>query len=341
MADFLNEVPVGTKHLEVCSLTNDENSKELTLFTDGASNLKGAGVGLVLIDPAGTEYTYVIRLKFTSTNSEVEYEALLASLRIAGKMKVLALKVKVDSKLVACQLNGKFVVSSDGMAKYLAKAKELSALFKKFSIGNVLNTKSVEAREMNAIVEEEEEEDNWMTPIIKFLKEGIWPKDENKVRALWMKISQGMQNACRGTVRGCKDNEARILLVVHAQGHQRGCGQWGLDIPGPLPEGPRRLKFIIVAIDYFTKWMEAKPLAKITGKEAKKFVWENILCMFGLPRERSRDPSRDRHANLLNHSLERGTKQRGDAVKLGSHPRKEGDNSNPRSQIQKESGTIL
>ncbi|GJS75916.1 reverse transcriptase domain-containing protein [Tanacetum coccineum] len=43
--------------------------------------------------------------------------------------------------------------------------------------------------------------------------------------------------------------------------------QWGLNILGPLPEGPGKLKFIIVAIDYFTKWIEAKPLAKITGKE--------------------------------------------------------------------------
>nr|GEV98039.1 reverse transcriptase domain-containing protein [Tanacetum cinerariifolium] len=40
--------------------------------------------------------------------------------------------------------------------------------------------------------------------------------------------------------------------------------QWGLDILGPLLEGPGKLKFIIVAIDYFTKWIEAKPLAKTT-----------------------------------------------------------------------------
>ncbi|GKE57247.1 reverse transcriptase domain-containing protein [Tanacetum coccineum] len=46
--------------------------------------------------------------------------------------------------------------------------------------------------------------------------------------------------------------------------------QWGLDILGPLPEGPDGLKFIIVAIDYFTKWMEAKPLAKTTGKEERR-----------------------------------------------------------------------
>ncbi|GJX70641.1 hypothetical protein Tco_0307812 [Tanacetum coccineum] len=59
LADFLNEVPVGTKHLEVCSLIDGKSLEEWTLFTDGASSLKGARVGLVLIDPAGTEYTYV------------------------------------------------------------------------------------------------------------------------------------------------------------------------------------------------------------------------------------------------------------------------------------------
>ncbi|GJT09139.1 reverse transcriptase domain-containing protein [Tanacetum coccineum] len=43
--------------------------------------------------------------------------------------------------------------------------------------------------------------------------------------------------------------------------------QWGLDILGPLPEGSGKPKSIPVAIDYFTMWMEAKPLAKTTGKE--------------------------------------------------------------------------
>ena len=40
--------------------------------------------------------------------------------------------------------------------------------------------------------------------------------------------------------------------------------QWGLDILGPLPLGKGQCKFIIVAVDYFTKWAEAEPLATIT-----------------------------------------------------------------------------
>ena len=40
--------------------------------------------------------------------------------------------------------------------------------------------------------------------------------------------------------------------------------QWGLDILGPFPTGTRQMKFLVVGIDYFTKWVEAEPLAKIT-----------------------------------------------------------------------------
>ncbi|GKE96538.1 reverse transcriptase domain-containing protein, partial [Tanacetum coccineum] len=40
-----------------------------------------------------------------------------------------------------------------------------------------------------------------------------------------------------------------------------------MDILGPLPPARGGANFVIVAIDYFTKWMEAKPLVKITGKE--------------------------------------------------------------------------
>jgi len=40
----------------------------------------------------------------------------------------------------------------------------------------------------------------------------------------------------------------------------------------------------MVAIDYFTKWIEVEPLATIMAKKVKKFVWKNIICKYGLPR---------------------------------------------------------
>ena len=60
--------------------------------------------------------------------------------------------------------------------------------------------------------------------------------------------------------------------------------QWGLDILGPLPLGKGQCKFIIVAVDYFTKWAEAEPLATITEQKIRNFVWRAIICRFGIPR---------------------------------------------------------
>ena len=60
--------------------------------------------------------------------------------------------------------------------------------------------------------------------------------------------------------------------------------QWGLDILGPLPIGKGQCKFIIIAVDYFTKWAEAEPLATITEQKIRNFVWRAIICRFGIPR---------------------------------------------------------
>ncbi|GJW03503.1 reverse transcriptase domain-containing protein [Tanacetum coccineum] len=220
--------------------------EEWTLYTDRASSLKGVGAGLVLIDPTGTEYTYAIWLNFPRTNNEAGYDALLAGLRIAEQMKVKALKVKVDSKLVACQLNGEFIASSEGMTKYLTKAKEHVALFKKFSIENiprnqnqkadvlsklasvsfnhltkevlaeVLNTNSVDVQEVNTIVKEEE--DNWMTPIIRCLDEGVWPTDESKARTLRMKANYIIREVHEGAY-GMHAEARFVMAKIMRQGY--------------------------------------------------------------------------------------------------------------------------
>ncbi|KAK9066680.1 hypothetical protein SSX86_014003 [Deinandra increscens subsp. villosa] len=59
--------------------------------------------------------------------------------------------------------------------------------------------------------------------------------------------------------------------------------KWAVDIVGPFPEATGRVKFLIVAVDYFTKWVEAKPLATISAVQVKKFLWEFIVCRFGIP----------------------------------------------------------
>ncbi|GJY61760.1 reverse transcriptase domain-containing protein [Tanacetum coccineum] len=59
---------------------------------------------------------------------------------------------------------------------------------------------------------------------------------------------------------------------------------WGVSILGPLPTSLGSFKFLGIAVEHSTKWVEAKPLTTINGKQAKKFAWEYIICRFGVPR---------------------------------------------------------
>ena len=60
--------------------------------------------------------------------------------------------------------------------------------------------------------------------------------------------------------------------------------QWGLDLLGPFKQVAGGKKFLVVAIDYFKKWVEAESLATITSIKVEKFIWQNIITRFGLPR---------------------------------------------------------
>ncbi|KAK2416882.1 protein NYNRIN [Trifolium repens] len=46
----------------------------------------------------------------------------------------------------------------------------------------------------------------------------------------------------------------------------------------------RPAKWIIVAIDYFTKWIEAEAHSNISADQVKKFYWRKIICRFRLPK---------------------------------------------------------
>nr|GEX65920.1 reverse transcriptase domain-containing protein [Tanacetum cinerariifolium] len=247
-----------------------------------------------------------------STNNEAEYEALLARLHMARKMKVQDIDVKVDSKLVASQINESYVASTTNMIKYLATVKECIAEFKTCAIQNiprnlnqkddilsklathafdrltkkvlveVLAKRSNYQKEVGAIIEEEA--DNCMTPIICFLGEGVWPKDKDKRRALRRKINQYVLEEGRYTwdLTKCiskRDTCSGTETPQNIDDFNHGpvaIYQWGMDILSPLPQAAKKLKFIVISIDYFTKWIKAKPLARIIEKDVKKFAWDNI-----------------------------------------------------------------
>jgi transposase len=44
-------------------------------------------------------------------------------------------------------------------------------------------------------------------------------------------------------------------------------------------------KYTMVAVEYFTKWIEVKTLVNIAAMRLKRFFWQNIICHFGVPRK--------------------------------------------------------
>nr|KYP68865.1 Retrovirus-related Pol polyprotein from transposon 297 family [Cajanus cajan] len=58
---------------------------------------------------------------------------------------------------------------------------------------------------------------------------------------------------------------------------------WGMDILGPFPPAKAQVKFLIVAVDHFTKWIEAEAVATITASNVQRFFWKNVITRFGIP----------------------------------------------------------
>ncbi|GKD59023.1 reverse transcriptase domain-containing protein [Tanacetum coccineum] len=189
------------------------------------------------------------RNPFTASNNEAEYEALIAGLRIAAQMGVRNVQVLVE----------------------------------------ILKEKSIQEKEVEAILEEERP--TWMTPIIEiieYLKDGTLPGDRKEASKLPDYVIREIhEGSCRmhAGPRSVVTKAMRLGYywpTMHRDA--RDMIRARIDIAGPFPEGPGKVKFLIVAMDYFTKWIEAKVVATVND-QVKKFVWDNIVCRFGLPRE--------------------------------------------------------
>lgn len=73
--------------------------------------------------------------------------------------------------------------------------------------------------------------------------------------------------------------QADLILIREAWSFT----QWGINLVGPFPTALGLFRFLLVAIDYFTKWVEAEPLVIVRRNRILKFVWKNIVWCYGVP----------------------------------------------------------
>ena len=104
------------------------------VYVDGAANQRGSGIGLVLISPEGIAIEKSLRLGFSATNNEAEYEALLQGMTMVQKLGGRVMEAFSDSKLVADQVMGELEAR---MQEYLERVKRLQSGFESFNLTHV------------------------------------------------------------------------------------------------------------------------------------------------------------------------------------------------------------
>nr|GEW75995.1 reverse transcriptase domain-containing protein [Tanacetum cinerariifolium] len=266
-ADFLNEIPDNASQGVPVAVTQEEL---WTLFTDGSSCVDGSGAGLILTNPEGVEFTYALRFQFAASNNEVEYEALVSGLRIATQIGVKNVQANVDSKLVANQVLGTYVAKEDNMIKYLEIVKGLVSGFTTFSISQVPQSKNKKTDALSKIASTSFAHLSKQVLVEVLETKSITRKEVTAVieeeGLTWM--TKLVNYLKEGILPGDEKEAQKLYLKAR-----------------PFLEGQGKVKFLIVVMDYFTKWIEAKVVATITGGQVKKFVWDNIVCRFGIPGE--------------------------------------------------------
>jgi len=98
-------------------------------------------------------------------------------------------------------------------------------------------------------------------------------------------ITKYVQN-CDNCQRRGKQGEKSYLYPIKVE---NAFERIGIDFVGPLPRTAKGNKYIIVAIDYLTKWPEAKALKEATAEKTAEFIYKEIICRHGCPKIISTD----------------------------------------------------
>ncbi|XP_022872377.1 uncharacterized protein LOC111391392 [Olea europaea var. sylvestris] len=281
LADFVAESPIA---LVMEAAMEPAEPPTWNLFVDRSTGETGFGVGIVLESPEGLRFA-----------KEIQVKRLLAS---------------SDSQLTVSRVNGNFATKDSSMDAYLKLVLDLIPHFERFELIQVPRLENTHVDALSKLASSKDSELLKIVPIERLSKPSISEGEE----LLWIESTPvGMQPIMAylkdqplPASRSEKGKKPRIYSGRSLKGsakitpeewlwHTKQPSQilsvvtsllpfvkWGIDFIGPLAKGRGSATFVIVPIDYFTKWVEAEPLAEITEANTTKFVWKNIICRFGI-----------------------------------------------------------
>ncbi|XP_016191775.1 uncharacterized protein LOC107632621 [Arachis ipaensis] len=283
MADFLVEV--------TRDLTEDTGTR-WKFHVDESSNQTSGGAGIILESLTGVIYEQSVKFEFPVSNKQVEYEALLGGLILAREVGATRLEVCSDSQIVTLQVNGSYQARDSLLQKYLERVKELSKQFEEVTVHHVPRERNTRVDILSKLASTKSGTGNHSL-IQGITREPAVALHLTKIIPSWMdSITDFLQN---GKLPGGKKEakalrrEAAKYTVIQGQLFKKGLSQpllkclhpdqtdyWGVDLLRPFPVGPGQVKYLIVAVDYYTKWIEAEPLATISSSNCRKFMWRQV-----------------------------------------------------------------
>jgi len=120
-----------------------------------------------------------------------------------------------------------------------------------------------------------------------------------------------MENDCCKHVRKCQkcqiyaDNITISLTALNVLSALWPFSMWGIDVIGAIePKASNGHRFILVAIDYFTKWVEAASYANVTRKVVAKFIRKELICRYGIPDRIITDNATNLNNQMMNELCE-------------------------------------
>ncbi|GKV35447.1 hypothetical protein SLEP1_g43710 [Rubroshorea leprosula] len=289
LADFIVECTPGHS-------TPNPEPNNWTLYLDGASSSKGSRVGALLIGPDGYRGEHALKFNFVATNNMAEYEALLLGLQLALELKINSIQVYSDSQLVVNQTNSICEVIDPVMVKYVALVAELKCKFQKFYLNGIVPADKQEAMKLRkkasryALIIGVLYKRSLSLPLLwclnpyeaeyalREVREGVCGSHVGARTLAHKVLRQGyywpnMYKDATHFVQRCP----KCQFFAHLT-HQPAkdltnlvapwpFAQWGLDLLGPFVKGVGGVTHLIIGVDYFTKWVEARPLSSLTSKK--------------------------------------------------------------------------